>query len=97
MVPDNAQLDILVENMGRINFGPYLTDVKGITQVTQYFDETFQLNELMNWIQGVRLGQQFLFNWTIIAVPLKQSFLNVLDSMEFPHGVKNASVPTFYK
>jgi len=29
---DGAQLDILVENMGRINFGPLLsTDVKGIT------------------------------------------------------------------
>ena len=41
----NATLDILVENMGRINFGPYLLhNTKGIT-------ETVKLggNELKNW------------------------------------------------
>ena len=30
--PQGAQLDILVENMGRVNFGPYLLDRKGITE-----------------------------------------------------------------
>jgi beta-galactosidase len=45
------QLDILVENMGRINFGSYLWDPKGITH-------------------GVRLGGQFLFNWTIYTLPM---------------------------
>jgi beta-galactosidase len=32
-IPENgAELSILVENMGRINFGPYLLDRKGITE-----------------------------------------------------------------
>jgi Beta-galactosidase len=33
-VPDERtiQLDILVENMGRVNYGPYLKDCKGITE-----------------------------------------------------------------
>ncbi len=47
-----AQLDILVENMGRINYGPHLKDYKGITE-------------------GVWLGTQFLFDWTIYPLPLK--------------------------
>lgn len=29
---ENNTLDILVENMGRINYGPYLKDIKGITE-----------------------------------------------------------------
>ncbi|MBM7566041.1 glycoside hydrolase family 35 protein [Paenibacillus sacheonensis] len=48
---EGARLDILVENMGRINYGPYLKDAKGITE-------------------GVRLGFQFLFDWTIRPLPL---------------------------
>ena len=51
-VPNSAaQLDILVENMGRINYGPHLKDYKGITE-------------------GVWLGTQFLFDWTIYPLPL---------------------------
>ncbi|QYR22956.1 beta-galactosidase [Paenibacillus sp. sptzw28] len=49
---EGATLSILVENMGRINYGPYLKDAKGITE-------------------GVRLGFQFLFDWTIRPLPLK--------------------------
>jgi beta-galactosidase len=30
--PEGVKLDILVENMGRINYGPYLRDPKGITE-----------------------------------------------------------------
>lgn len=30
--PEGAKLDILVENMGRINYGPHLKDMKGITE-----------------------------------------------------------------
>jgi beta-galactosidase len=44
-VPANATLDILVENNGRINYGPYLTDNrKGILGKV-----TFQNAELTNW------------------------------------------------
>ncbi|MCJ7840762.1 beta-galactosidase [Lederbergia sp. NSJ-179] len=45
------KLQIIVENMGRINYGPFLVDFKGITE-------------------GVRLGNQFLFDWTVYPLPL---------------------------
>jgi beta-galactosidase len=44
-VPANAVLDILVENNGRINYGPYLTDNRqGITQKV-----TLNGQEIYNW------------------------------------------------
>jgi beta-galactosidase len=46
-----AKLDIVVENMGRVNYGPRLRDCKGITE-------------------GVRMNNQFLFDWTIHPLPL---------------------------
>jgi len=49
--PGRFRLDLLVENMGRINFGPKLLDRKGITE-------------------GVRIGHQFLYGWTIFPLPL---------------------------
>lgn len=49
--PGQHTLDLLVENMGRVNYGPLLHDRKGITH-------------------GVRLGNQFLFDWTIFPLPL---------------------------
>jgi beta-galactosidase len=30
--PEGAEISILVENMGRINYGPYMTEYKGITE-----------------------------------------------------------------
>ncbi len=45
-VPQNATLDILVENNGRINYGPYLTDNRqGITQKV-----TLNGAEVRNWL-----------------------------------------------
>ncbi len=41
--PEGAQLDILVENMGRVNYGPYLRDIKGITEGV-LIDNQFQYN-----------------------------------------------------
>lgn len=49
--PGSFRLDILVEAMGRVNYGPRLHDRKGITH-------------------GVRLGNQFLYDWTIYPLPL---------------------------
>lgn len=69
---EGAQLDILVENMGRINYGPYLKDYKGITQ-------------------GVRLGNQFLFDWTIYCLPLED-----LSGLKF-NSVKVGKCPGFFK
>ncbi|BAJ65004.1 glycoside hydrolase family 35 protein [Anaerolinea thermophila] len=47
-----VRLHILVENMGRVNYGPDLADRKGITE-------------------GVLLGQQWLFGWTVYPLPLE--------------------------
>lgn len=58
---DETKLQIIVENMGRINYGPHLVDFKGITE-------------------GVRLWNQFLFDWTAYPLPLKDlSHLNFTD------------------
>ncbi len=75
-IEGDVTLDILVENMGRINYGPQLTDHKGITD-------------------GVRLGNQFLFNWTIHTLPLdnlaklKFSVGNTQDCPGFFQGSLN--------
>lgn len=50
-----AKLGILVENMGRINYGSRLRDVKGITEGVK---------------TGAKLYNHFLFNWTIRTLPL---------------------------
>jgi len=72
-VPEQgARLDILVENMGRINYGPYLKDHKGITE-------------------GVWLGCQFLFDWTIYPLPL-----NDLSQLEFG-DLRSKDCPGFFK
>jgi beta-galactosidase len=68
------QIDILVENMGRVNYGPQLRDPKGITG-------------------GVRLGLQFLHNWTIRSLPLTD-----LTGLSFtPAGSIEQLLPTFYR
>jgi len=50
-----AKLGILVENMGRINYGSRMRDYKGITEGVK---------------AGTRQYNQFLFNWTIRCLPL---------------------------
>lgn len=65
-------LEILVENMARINYGPLLKDPKGITE-------------------GVRIGNQFLFNWDIYTIPLKD-----IENIKYGNGNKE-EYPTFYK
>ncbi|KON90057.1 beta-galactosidase [Sporosarcina globispora] len=74
-IPDKgATLSILVENMGRINYGPRLKDRKGITE-------------------GVCLGGQFLYHWTIHSLPL-----NDLSKLRFEMKKGNDdNIPTFYK
>lgn len=76
--PQGADLCILVENMGRINYGPYLRDPKGITE-------------------GVRHGFQFLYDWTIHCLPMRD--LSGLKFTEQQHGMTAdaADTPFFYK
>ncbi|MCF2937978.1 beta-galactosidase [Paenibacillus alkaliterrae] len=71
--PEGAVVSILVENMGRINYGPYLKDPKGITE-------------------GVRFGQQFLYDWTIHTLPLNN--LSKLSYRLFDETQNNQ--PAFY-
>lgn len=72
-----AKLGLLVENMGRINYGWKLKDPKGITE-------------------GVRLGQQFLYDWTIYSLPLKD--LSALKFEPAPMEPDNTLIgPRFHK
>jgi len=86
---EGLRLDILVENMGRVNYGPLMRDPKGITE-------------------GIRLGNQFLYDWTIRPLPLDS--LEALEfegndgqqavggSAEEPDASGTAgSLPTFYR
>lgn len=74
---EGVRLDILVENMGRVNYGPLMRDRKGITE-------------------GVRLDNQFLYDWTIYPLPLDS-----LDALSFkPAGVGQQvepNQPTFHR
>ncbi|SFS57459.1 beta-galactosidase family protein [Paenibacillus sp. BC26] len=70
---EGSTLEILVENMGRINYGPYMKDPKGITE-------------------GVRLGQQFLYHWTIRPLPLDD-----LRKLVYHESSVKQEQPTFYK
>lgn len=72
--PLGLQLDILVENMGRINYGPLLRDPKGITE-------------------GVRLGNQFLYDWTIRPLPLNNTELLSFRGI----GASVGQGPAFYR
>ncbi|MFD5019895.1 beta-galactosidase family protein [Paenibacillus sp. NPDC058367] len=71
---EGLQIDILVENMGRVNYGPLLRDPKGITC-------------------GVRLGYQFLHDWTIRSLPLTD-----LKGLSFTSiDCEERQRPTFYR
>ncbi|MEY9835065.1 hypothetical protein ABH941_000276 [Streptacidiphilus sp. EB103A] len=74
-VPEGgAVLDLLVENQGRINYGPLLTDRKGISG-------------------GVRLDNQYQFNWEIRPLPLAD-----LTPLKFPPTQASSSTgPTFHR
>ena len=70
----SSKLEILVENMGRINYGPMMKDEKGITE-------------------GVRIGNQFLFNWEIYSLPLT---IEELSNLHFENScIKVENQPCF--
>ncbi|MDF2961963.1 MAG: beta-galactosidase [Paenibacillus sp.] len=75
-----CRIDILVENMGRVNYGPQLRDSKGITE-------------------GVRLGNQFLFGWTIYPLPLASLEGLQYQPMELkaPSAPRTGAAPSFYR
>ena len=69
---EGISLDILVENMGRVNYGPYLADRKGITK-------------------GVRIGQQYIYNWTIYTLEMDN-----LESLKFVEKT-SCEFPCFFR
>ena len=69
--PGGAVLDLLVENQGRINYGPLLADRKGITG-------------------GVRLDNQYQFDWEIRPLPLTD-----LTALSF--GPETPAGPAFHR
>jgi beta-galactosidase len=61
---NTAQLDILVEAMGRVNYGPLLHDRKGITQKVELITDGVT-RELIDWkIYGLPLSDQVPVNLT---------------------------------
>ncbi|MEC0238987.1 beta-galactosidase [Paenibacillus dokdonensis] len=75
---EGLKLDVLVENMGRVNYGPLMRDPKGITE-------------------GIRLGNQFLYDWTIHPLPMKD--LSDLHFEPLREGEASAQeeTPSFYR
>lgn len=71
-----AKLDIFVENMGRVNYGPRLKDYKGITE-------------------GVRMNNQFLFDWTIYPLPMEN--LEAVPFGDAGESSARSDRPAFYK
>ncbi|MEX3615919.1 glycoside hydrolase family 35 protein [Paenibacillus glucanolyticus] len=70
-----AKLEIVVENMGRVNYGPKLKDYKGITE-------------------GVRMNNQFLFDWSIYPLPLENP--NAASFQALEGALDQQDRPTFY-
>lgn len=70
---EGARLDILVENMGRINYGPLLRDAKGITE-------------------GVRIDNQFQYNWSIYPLPFDETMLSkvAFEQLSLPNEPHDA-------
>ncbi|OPH59745.1 beta-galactosidase [Paenibacillus ferrarius] len=73
-----AKLDIVVENMGRVNYGPQLKDYKGITE-------------------GVRMNNQFLFDWTIYPLPLDNLEAVPFEPSTTEEEEEEGDRPAFYR
>ncbi|BBI33382.1 glycoside hydrolase family 35 protein [Cohnella abietis] len=87
--PSGAKLGILVENMGRINYGARMRDVKGITEGVK---------------AGARQYNQFLFNWTIRCLPLDdlsgiryEPIMADTDANKNANASKLDAAPAFYR
>ncbi|MCU6712631.1 beta-galactosidase [Paenibacillus sp. J5C_2022] len=73
---EGVTVSVLVENMGRVNYGPLLKDPKGVTE-------------------GIRFGQQFLYDWAIESLPLDD--LASLSFQPIGQSQVQANQPAFFK
>ncbi|RKP56074.1 beta-galactosidase [Cohnella endophytica] len=84
--PSGAKLGILVENMGRINYGARLKDAKGITEGVK---------------AGTRQYHQYLFDWTIRCLPLDDlsalSYEPIPVNEADGQSSVNGGTPAFYR
>lgn len=80
--PSGAKLSILVENMGRINYGAYLKDCKGITEGVK---------------AGTSQYNQFLFHWTIHTLPLNDVSNLIFEPVRPVSSSELSQKPIFYK
>ena len=88
-VPDGCtvRLDILVENMGRINYGPYIKDYKGITEgvsldgqfIYDWEMYPLPLDDLfcLNYTEGSRTGTPAFYRGSFYAEELGDTFLKL--------------------
>lgn len=82
VAPGGSRLDILVENMGRINFGRRLADRKGINVGVTVGYETAS--------GGASFPEGYILNWTIRTLPLS-------DLTALHPGENAADSPMFYR
>ncbi|GAB1415753.1 beta-galactosidase [Paludibacter sp.] len=72
-VREGAQLDILVEAMGRMNFGKGIYDWKGITQKVELINNG-EIKELKNWeIYNIPVDYKFIKNATYKKQGIKEN------------------------
>ena len=82
VAPEGSRLDILVENMGRNNFGRYLNDFKGINGcVTEGFELPDGRAVFFN---------SFIMNWEIRTLPMK-------DISVVKNAAVHTDMPVFYR
>ena len=71
---ESARIDILVENMGRVNYGTTMWDnLKGL-------------------VNGARLGQQYMFNWTMYPLTMDD-----ISGLNYAPIVPKKDRPAFYR
>ena len=84
--PDGLQLDVLVENQGRIKYGWALADRKGILQCVR-----MDIEEPDN--RGFLYNKAMIMNWVIRTLPLS----DISGLPEAPEDAVSDRLPSFYR
>lgn len=81
-IKQSAQLDILVEAMGRMNFGKGIYDRKGITEKVELISDS----EIKN-----------LKNWQVFNIPVDYQFAKDKHYQTYCAAGDTAQIPAYYK